>query len=55
MFLRTEIDWSGQPTRAALVRADDEDTAKTAKVAGRYLLPYLETLEPLSDDRQAVA
>jgi sulfide:quinone oxidoreductase len=53
VFLRTEFDWTGQPKRATLVRADDEDTAKAAKVLGRYLLPYLETLEPLSDDRQA--
>ncbi|MGA8338264.1 MAG: FAD-dependent oxidoreductase [Solirubrobacteraceae bacterium] len=55
VFLRTEFDWTGQPTRAALVRADDEDTAKAAKVFGRYLLPYVETLEPLSDERQAAA
>ena len=55
VFLRTEFDWSGQPTRATLVHADDEDTAKAAKVFGRYLLPYVETLEPLSGDRQAAA
>lgn len=54
LFLRTEFDWSGQPTGTALVRADDEDAAKSAKVRGRYLLPYVETLEPLSDDRRAV-
>jgi sulfide:quinone oxidoreductase len=53
LFLRTEFDWSGQPTRATLVRADDEHTAKAAKVVGRYLLPYLETREPLAGDRQA--
>jgi hypothetical protein len=34
-------------TRATLGRADDEDAAKTAKVLGRYLVPYLETREPL--------
>ena len=55
VFVRTEFDWNGQPTSAALVRADDEDAAKAAKVFGRYLLPYLETLEPLSEERQAVA
>ena len=55
VFLRTEFDWRGQPARATLVRADDEDSAKAAKVLGRYLLPYLETREPLSDDRQAAA
>ena len=55
VFLRTEFDWSGQPTRATLVRDDDEHAARAAKVLGRYLLPYLETLEPLSDDRQAAA
>jgi sulfide:quinone oxidoreductase len=55
VFLRTELDWRGQPTRATQVRLNDEHTAKAAKVLGRYLLPYLETLEPLSDDRQAAA
>jgi len=44
LFLRTEFDWGGQPTRATLVHADDADAAKTAKVLGRYLVPYLETL-----------
>lgn len=55
LFLRTEFDWSGQPTRAALVRADDEDAAKTAKVLGRYLVPYLETREPLAEYGQSAA
>jgi sulfide:quinone oxidoreductase len=55
VFLRTEFDWSGQPTRATLVRGDQEQAAKTAKVAGRYLVPYLETREPLADDGQAAA
>jgi sulfide:quinone oxidoreductase len=53
--LRTEFDWRGQPTRAALVWTDDERAATTAKVAGRYLVPYLETREPLADGHQAVA
>ena len=55
VFLRTELDWTGQPTRAALIRADDEHTAKAAKVSGRYLVPYLETLEPLANDHPAAA
>ena len=55
LSLRTEFDWTGQPARATLVRASDEHTAKAAKVLGRYLLPYLETLEPLSDDQQVAA
>ena len=55
VLLRTEFDWRGQPACATLVRADDRQTAKAAKVLGRYLLPYLETLEPLSDDRQVAA
>jgi sulfide:quinone oxidoreductase len=53
VFLRTEFDWSGQPTRASVVRPDDEQAAKAAKVLGRYLVPYLETREPFSDDRGA--
>jgi sulfide:quinone oxidoreductase len=55
VFLRTEFDWTGQPTRTTLARVNDEHPAKAAKVLGRYLLPYLETLEPLSDGRQAAA
>jgi sulfide:quinone oxidoreductase len=47
MFLRTEFDWSGQPTSATLLHADDERAAKAAKVVGRYLVPYLETLTPI--------
>ncbi|MBV9334409.1 MAG: FAD-dependent oxidoreductase [Solirubrobacterales bacterium] len=55
LFLRTEFDWSGQPTRATLVRPDDEHAAKTAKVLGRYLVPYLETREALREHGQAAA
>ena len=55
VLLRTEFDWRGQPTRAALVRADEERGAKAAKVVGRYLVPYLETRAPLADDRRPVA
>lgn len=55
VFLRTEFDWTGRPTAAALVRGDDERAAKAAKVLGRYLVPYLETLEPLADDCRAAA
>jgi sulfide:quinone oxidoreductase len=55
VFLRTEFDWAGQPTRAKLVRADDERAARAAKVLGRYLVPYLETREPLSSGDRAAA
>jgi sulfide:quinone oxidoreductase len=55
VFLRTEFDWAGQPTSAKLVRADDERAAKAAKVLGRYLVPYLETRQPLSDTARAAA
>lgn len=48
LFLRTEFDWSGEPTRARLVRADEERAARATKVLGRYLVPYLETRRPLS-------
>ena len=51
LFLRTEFDWRGHPTNAALEGAGDEQAASTAKVLGRYLVPYLETREPLSDAR----
>jgi sulfide:quinone oxidoreductase len=49
LFLRTEFDWSGHPTTATLERTGDERKASTAKVLGRYLVPYLETHEPLSE------
>ena len=55
VFLRTEFDWSGQPTRATLTRGDDERAAKAAKVLGRYLVPYLEGREAVSDEREAAA
>jgi len=55
LFLRTEFDWSGQPISAVAVHAGDEPSAKAAKVLGRYLVPYLETLEPLADGRRAAA
>jgi sulfide:quinone oxidoreductase len=55
VFLRTEFDWSGQPTRAKLMRADDERAARAAKVLGRYLVPYLETRTPLSGAGRAAA
>jgi len=51
LFLRTEFDWSGRPTSAALEAAGDEQAASAAKVLGRYLVPYLETREPLSEGR----
>jgi sulfide:quinone oxidoreductase len=45
LHLRTEFDWRGRPTRAALVRPDDHRAARTAKVLGRYLVPYLDAHE----------
>jgi sulfide:quinone oxidoreductase len=45
VFLRTEFDSTGRPTGVALIRADAERAATAAKVLGRYLVPYLETLE----------
>jgi sulfide:quinone oxidoreductase len=53
VFLRTEFNWAGQPTRAVLVRGNDERAAKAAKVLGRYLVPYLEGLEPYASDPMA--
>lgn len=55
LFLRTEFDWSGQPAGSRLLRLGEEDAARTAKVLGRYLVPYLETREPLADDGQTAA
>ena len=55
LFLRTEFDWSGRPSHATLVRGDDEEAAKTAKVLGRYLVPYLETRRPLPERGQSAA
>jgi sulfide:quinone oxidoreductase len=51
MFLRTELDWTARPTRASLIRGDDEQAAKAAKVLGRYLGPYLDTIKPLTNQR----
>jgi sulfide:quinone oxidoreductase len=53
VFLRTEFDWSGRPTHSAVVGAGSEDEAKATKVLGRYLVPYLETQEPLGDDARS--
>jgi hypothetical protein len=32
VFLRTEFDWSGRPTRGTVICADDDEDAKAAKV-----------------------
>ena len=53
--LRAELDWNGAPTSATLQRGRDERAARAAKVIGRYLVPYLETREPLSDGTRAAA
>lgn len=55
LFLRTEFDWRGQATGARLVRADDERAARAAKVLGRYLVPYLETRQPIGGTQRAAA
>jgi sulfide:quinone oxidoreductase len=55
VFVRTEFDWSAQPSTTVLLGSDDAKTAKMEKVLGRYLVPYLETREPLSDAGQAAA
>lgn len=55
LFLRTELDWTGQPTYATPVRGEHERAVPAAKVLGRYLAPYLESREPLSDGRDAAA
>jgi len=52
VFVRTEFDWTGQPTHGTVVCAGDEDEATAAKVLGRYLVPYLETLQPLHDEAE---
>jgi sulfide:quinone oxidoreductase len=55
VVLRTELDWNGQPTSAALEHTDKHQAASSAKVFARYLAPYLETLEPLADSRLVAA
>jgi sulfide:quinone oxidoreductase len=55
VFLRTELDWNGNATSAALEQPDGRQSARVAKVSGRYLVPYLETLEPLGAGRPAAA
>ena len=55
VFLRTEFDWTGRATGARLVRADDEQAARAAKVLGRYLVPYLETRQPIAGAQRAAA
>jgi sulfide:quinone oxidoreductase len=55
LYLRAELDWSGLPTAAAIEHAFTHRAASSAKVFGRYLTPYLETLEPLPAGQLAVA
>ena len=54
VFVRTEFDWSGQPTHTTMLGSDDEHKAKAEKVIGRYLVPYLETRQPLAEHRRAL-
>jgi sulfide:quinone oxidoreductase len=42
LFLRTELDESGQPTSASLEQPETDEAASSTKVFGRYLAPYLE-------------
>jgi sulfide:quinone oxidoreductase len=53
VFLRTELDWNGGVTSAVLEQPDRRPSARVTKVFGRYLVPYLETLEPLGASRFA--
>jgi sulfide:quinone oxidoreductase len=55
VFLRTELDWNGGATSAALEQPERRPSARVTKVFGRYLVPYLETLEPLGASRFAAA
>jgi sulfide:quinone oxidoreductase len=55
LFLRTELDESGQPTGASLEHAETEEAASSTKVFGRYLAPYLETRQPLAHSPLASA
>ena len=48
LFLRAELDESGQPTAAVLEQPESDQAASSTKVFGRYLAPYLEAREPLA-------
>lgn len=52
VFLRAELDEWGQTTTATLERHEKRESATMPKVFGRYLTPYLESLET---DRRAAA
>jgi sulfide:quinone oxidoreductase len=47
LFLRTELDESGQPTSASLEQTETDESASSTRVFGRHLAPYLEAREPL--------
>jgi sulfide:quinone oxidoreductase len=51
LFLRTELDPSGQPISASLEQTETDEAAGSTRVFGRYLAPYLEALEPLAHGR----
>lgn len=44
LVLRTDLDWQGRPTGAAIEQARASNAADSTKVFGRYLAPYLEQL-----------
>ena len=48
LFLRTELDESGQPISASRGQPEPDEAASSAKVFGRYLAPYLEARQPLA-------
>jgi sulfide:quinone oxidoreductase len=48
IFLRTELEEDGRPTKATFEQTDTDEPASSSKVFGRYLTPYLDTREPLA-------
>jgi sulfide:quinone oxidoreductase len=44
LLLRTELDWQGRPTHGTVETAQANGAADSAKIFGRYLTPYLESL-----------
>jgi sulfide:quinone oxidoreductase len=48
LFLHTELDESGGPTRTSPEHTETEEPGSSTKVFGRYLAPYLEARQPLA-------
>jgi sulfide:quinone oxidoreductase len=55
LMLRTELDWQGRPTSVALELAEMDHPSSEAKVFGRYLTPYLESLRAPAHDQPTAA